>query len=237
MLSLRSDVLTHRTRAQLVGLAGRHQLGGLRDPRCALVAMQENASRRRTMGLPSCDLVADALYGFDGGRHSSYMASASNAGLDARDWLILKELLTQHSLRPQEGDKRGSIGLLRPIKTKGGGSVQGLSVSLPLYNTITADCSERTATVVPHACNTAHPGALKAYHTHKNGTLWNADMREVVRAAGELRTALRNKAPQTELNKIMGSLTSDAERLLVLDVLAPRDKTHAWCTWTTSGTG
>ena len=114
------------------------------------------------MGLPSCDLLANAMHGFDAGRHSKYLEAAADAGMDTRDWLIIKALLRRHELRPRDYSTEGVVGVLPTVKTEGGGSVQGLSVPLPLYNIMTAKCSEAVAGQVPHACNKVHPAVLVA---------------------------------------------------------------------------
>ena len=72
------------------------------------------------MGLPSCDLVADAMHGFDGGRHSKYLEAAADAGMDTRDWLITNEIMRKHKLRPRDCSEEGIVGVLPTVKTDRG---------------------------------------------------------------------------------------------------------------------
>ena len=104
----------HHTRARMVGIAGASQLGGLRDPRCAVVALMENGCRRRAMGLPSCDLVADAMHGFDGGRHSKYLEAAADAGVGTKDWLITAAIMRKHKCGPASVAKKESSASFAP---------------------------------------------------------------------------------------------------------------------------
>ena len=145
------------------------QQGGLRDPRAVVIARQEAAARRRTMQLPNCELNVDARFGFDGGRHCRLMDNVSLATRDSRDWLLTHRLLTGHRLLIRECSDAGCIATLPPVPASGGGSIQGLSLSGPLYNPLPVACESWVLASVPRATTHVSPLLLQAFHLARDG--------------------------------------------------------------------
>ena len=152
MTSLRSDVLRIRVGPGLACLGGTRQVGGLRDPRLLVIARQEAAARRRQMGLPNCDLSVDARFGYDGGRHCRFMQSVTAATHDTRDWLLAHRFLTGHRLRIRDISDEGCVSTLPPVTSRGGGTIQGLSLSGAMYGPLPIRCMDWVASIVPFAC-------------------------------------------------------------------------------------
>ena len=209
----------------LAGLAGPTQLGGLRDPRLLVASFQEHACRRRCLGLPSCDFVCDALFGFDGGRHGEFTKNASTAELRHRDWLLLYRVLTGHRLRIRDCSDEGCVATLPDVSPGGGGAVQGLSISCPIYNPITAECLARTSLHVPRACSAVHPMVLDAFRSTSNGVLCDGCMESVHAAAFKVEAMLSASVSMSargrkqSIRHAFSALQTDAERLLVMDYL------------------
>ena len=126
MTSLRSDILRLRQINGLVELAGVTQLGGIRDARLAVLAPQESAARRRCMRLPTCELAADARFGYDGGRHARFMHYVSVAGASDRDWLLTHRTVDGHKMLEQDCSDECCVALLEVDNSGGGGGIQGV---------------------------------------------------------------------------------------------------------------
>ena len=230
LTSLRSDLLRLRQVNGLVQLAGASQLGGLRDPRMVVVARDQAACKRRRIDLPSAELAGDARFGYDGGRHCRFMESSSAAGSSDRDWLLTHRLLTGHTLHVRDCNENGCMSLIPVPNAGGGGTIQGLSISGPLYNPTTVACAQWSAAAVPFACTEVHPVVCEAYKCtrtlepegywrgnafHARSVAW-----AIERAIDEARHARTSEL--SLLNKCvdwMRALCTDAERLLALDML------------------
>jgi hypothetical protein len=240
LCSIRSDVLRIRIAPGLASLAGPIQLGGLRDGRAAVVARQEAAARRRHMQLPNIEPNVDARFGFDGGRHSRFLANVSQAGAGSTDWLLCHRLLSGHRMRIRQCDQRGCVATLPDVPNSGGGSIQGLSCSGPMYKPIPIECEVWICAAVPWACTTAHPALLCAYHMSKTSEpsgMWMGSTDAVCAAAWHIESLLEHASPSPcqsslilDIASIMAQLSTDAERLLVLDMLgsAEGDATTAY---------
>ena len=73
----------------------------------------------------------------------------------------------------------------------------------------------------PHACSTAHPDIIRAYHATKNGALWNADMVSVCETAQAVRRTLGAQSGGAKIFEAFSGLPSEAERLLVMGTSGP----------------
>ena len=229
MTSLRSDVLRLRQRNGLIELAGATQLGGLRDPRLIVVARDEAACRRRHAGLPNANLAGDARFGYDGGRQARFMASASAARPSDRDWLLTDRLLTGHRLMIRDYSDEGCVALIPVSNAGGGGTIQGISISGPLYNPTTVECVNWSAAMVPFACTDVHPVVAEAFRrtrTLEPEGYWHATAEDAQSVAWAIERAIYEAETAdnaaTLLERCVGwmsALATDAERLLVLDMI------------------
>ena len=183
---LRSDVLRLRMGGGLACAAGVMQLGGLRDARAVVAARQEAAALRRDMELPSVEINVDARFGYDGGRHARFMENATLAEADSRDWLLCHRLLTGHRIRIRDCTDAGCIATLPDVSPGGGGSVQGLSLSGPLYNPLPVACEAWVLAAVPRACTFLPAVLLRAYHMTRDSLpdgLWSGSVQSSCAAA------------------------------------------------------
>jgi len=231
LMSLRSDILGLRLGPGLACLGGTSQLGGLRDARLAVIARQEAAARRREMCLPNCELSVDARFGYDGGRHCRFMQNVSEATSDTRDWLLCRRLLTGHRLYVRDISDEGCVATLPAFAPEGGGTIQGLSLSSKIYGPIPVRCEHWVSSVVPRACTRVHPMVLKAYQRTRDGaarSLCHGCMgcvatavrkcERILQATSEL-TSRDDSVVLFDLSCVMASLSTDAERLMVMDAL------------------
>ena len=229
MTSLRSDILKLRAAPGLARTAGITQLGGIRDPRMMVIAKQEAIHRRRAMGLPSASLSCDVKFGFDAGRHARFMMNATVSGASDRCWLLLHRLLTGHKLHIRDITDEGCVALLPAVPQGGGGTIQGLSVSGPLFGPLPTACMDWALQRIPPACTSVSPEILEAYHRSKTlvpDGYWSADPQAAQAAAWAIEKALESAdasiRPQA-LTEVcvewLGALSTDAERLLCLDLL------------------
>ena len=130
-LSLLSDILHMRLNITIATFVGSNQQGGQTDPRYLIIRQSDVKGIRIQMGLPTVESSVDARFGFDGGRHAQVLAQLHIAGAKPHDWLLVQSLLHKYTMRIQVRTAQGNISYLPSIKPKGGGMVQGLSMSSP----------------------------------------------------------------------------------------------------------
>ena len=231
MCSLLSDVLRLRLAPGLAAVASTMQPGGLRDARAVVIARQEAAAHRRANGLPNCELSVGARFGYDGGRHARFLRNVSLATHDSRDWLLCHRILTGHRLKIRVSRRKGCIGTLPNVAPGGGGTVQGLSISGPLYGPIPVQCAEWVLSAVPAACSNIDPALLKAYDKTKDDQvdgIWQGCLQATYAAAWHIEKILSDRragnqcddALVLDVASVLSQLNTDVERLLVIDMLA-----------------
>ncbi|CAK0899940.1 unnamed protein product, partial [Prorocentrum cordatum] len=228
LLSLVVDVLQLRIGPFLIGLAGPAQTGGRCDPRGQVVVLREWSVARRNLGLPTCDLVMGARFGYDGGSHSQVLLQAHRAGTRPRDWLLLDALLRKHRLFVRIADPGRPASRLGPVEHTGGGMVQGVGISGMAYTLLPRHLEEAVAAVVPAPCLHRHPAALVAFKDAADGDLspWRDFSIPDVLVRGErMRAALRTslggrlgRSAQAIVDELFRRCQSDAERLMLLDL-------------------
>lgn len=81
------------------------------------------------MELLTVALSADARFGFGGGCHAHVLRNLRVMGTSPHDWLVVDSLLSRYTMWTQVRVPTGGTTCLPPIKPKGGGMVQGLSLS------------------------------------------------------------------------------------------------------------
>ena len=98
------------------------------------------------MGLPTVESNADARSGFDGGRHARVLRQLHNIGIKPNDWLLVRSLLNRYTMTILVIGDQGEVTSLLCHKPSGGGMVQGLSMSSPLYTLLPRIYQELVAT-------------------------------------------------------------------------------------------
>jgi hypothetical protein len=226
ILTVLVSLLHLRIAGCISAFVGPAQLGGSRDGRFLIISLGENLAARRQMGLPTCDLLTDARYGYDGGRHAQVLLQLHSAGISVRDWLLVDSLFTKFRmvLRVTSGGRCG--GLVGPVLHEDGGMIQGLSPSGPMYCCLPRRLQEWVRSAVAPACSTVHPVLLRAYHRVTSGGLsvslpfdLDAIVPLVWRAERVLLTVLDDSALEDTLVAVLEECRSDAERLALLDAL------------------
>ena len=140
-----------RTGTMIATYVGVNQQGGQTDLRYMVIMKSDARGIRKQQGLPTVESNADARFGFDGGRHAQVLLQLRKAGVNSCDWLLVNSLLKRYTMRVQVRTRQGVIAYLEDIKPEGGGMVQGLSTSSPLYTLLPRHLQERVAHVVPSA--------------------------------------------------------------------------------------
>ena len=122
------------------------------------------------MGLPSCDLTADAQSGYGAGRHARFLHYASVGGVPDEAWLLDHCLLTGHRMFVQDSSDEDCVALLEVDNGGGGGSgtIQALSVSGLLYGHNMVFCADSAIARVPPACTYVNKALLRVYHLTRN---------------------------------------------------------------------
>ena len=87
LLAMISDALHMRCAPFYAAASAGFQLGGNRDGRFQIITANETTCKRRAMGLPTVDLLADAKGGYDGGRHGQLLRAAKQASIRPQEWL------------------------------------------------------------------------------------------------------------------------------------------------------
>lgn len=178
------------------------------------------------MNLPSCELNNDARFGFDGGRHVRFMGNVTQAEADSRDWLLCHRSLTGHRMRMRQCDLRGCIATLPDVAPGGGGSIQGLSMSAPLYNPTPVACESWMLASVPRACTSVHPLLLRAFHISRDGAshgMWHGSTDAACAAAWHIEgmrvhITMDGDSMLLDIANALSRLDTDAERLMALDI-------------------
>ena len=226
-LSLLSDILHMRLNITIAAFVGPNQQGGQTDPRYLIIRQSDVKGIRIQMGLPTVESSADARFGFDGGRHSQVLAQLYIAGAKPHDWLLVRSLLCRYTMRIQVRTAQGDISYLPTIEPKGGGMVQGLSMSSPLYTLLPRKLQERTADLLPDVAIKVHPQLLQIYRATRTGQ--EADLRPVTAQdiqhhAWRMECIIPHDQEQQwtdhqcgQVTNIMRACRTDAERLLLLD--------------------
>ena len=125
------------------------------------------------------ELLADARFGYDGGRHARLFQYASAAGVADDDWLLDHRLLTGHNMFVQDCSDEGCDALLAVDHTGDGGTIQGLSLPGHFDGPSTV-YAEPPPPPAPVACSSADATLLRAYRLPRNNLpdgCWHADRR------------------------------------------------------------
>ena len=140
------------------------------------------------MGLPSVDICADARFGYDGGRHGHMTCGAGNAELRARDLLLAAGALQRCRVMVRDVRENGVVGLLPPVKRGGGGTIQGMSPSGPLYCTLPVQCEILVRGAVPTPCVEVEGAVWRTFEKSYGANLgdpeavWTADVQVSIRS-------------------------------------------------------
>ena len=116
------------------------------------------------MGLTTAESNADARFGCDGGRHAQVLLQLHIAGATPHDWLLVRSLLQNYTMRVQVRIKDGNITYLPELTPEGGGMAQGLSTPSPLYTLLPRMLQGRVTTVLPNVAVTVHPSMMQSYN-------------------------------------------------------------------------
>ena len=97
------------------------------------------------------DLLGDARYGYDAGRHAQVLVQCEAALLRPREWLLVVSLLATASIHARVMICDVMAGILPPVERTGGGMVQGLKLSGLLYSTLPRHLGVRLSAALPGA--------------------------------------------------------------------------------------
>ena len=227
VMSIIADLFHMRTAHLFAWFAGPTQLGGTADPRFLAALMLDGRVVRRAMGLPTCDLSADARFGFDGGRHGQLLRQAHRAGATPRDWLVVDSLLRRASMLILANAPGQPPAALPPLKPQGGGMVQGLAPSTSLYGLLPRELADEVLSALPPTAVLLRPQLVQAFHSVADGDLAlsrGLDLSEVRVLAWRLELVIQLADRQgwtghlwQQAVDIFRSASSDAVRLCILD--------------------
>jgi hypothetical protein len=194
------------------------------DPRLVVIHRWDIQSRRRRLGLLTVRTYADAVSGYDGGRHARFIINAAAAGINAHSLLMTGLLLHRCKILVRA---HGSV--LAPPRMGGGGTIQGFPPSGDMYGTLAASAANHVAATVPPVAIDAPNLVLIAFRATYTGTLSINDAIPLqrilkLRDAAELVLYTVSRlnpvaGSQEQLSSIFTLCCNDSERLLLLDVL------------------
>ena len=87
-----------RMRMTIATFVGTNQQGGQTDPRYMTILQSDIRGMTIKMGLTIVESNADAMCGFDGGRHAQVLLQLHVVGLTTNDWLLKDSLLTKYTM-------------------------------------------------------------------------------------------------------------------------------------------
>ena len=208
--------------------SGDLQLGGRKDGRYQVIEAWETTSCRREMNLPTVDVLVDAKHGYDGGRHGQFLKAAKRSRIRPREWLLLHALLKKARVHLRRKHENGTSAIIGPLPNVGGSTVQGLSISGDVYGALPLQAAAMVAAGVPEPATVVHPSLQKAYHEtcDQMSVAGDVDMGDLIIKADVVSAILSREgdsesvARHTHILEIFRSCSSDAERLLLLDMTA-----------------
>ena len=219
-----------RMHVEISRYVGENQQGGQTDPKF-MVILQSDAKRiRQQAGLPTVESNADARYGFDGGRHAQVLKQLHVLGTAPNNWLLVDSLLSRYTMVLQVHMNQRGVMYLTPSRPNGGGLVQGLSISSPLYTLLPRVYQELVAQKVPGAAVLIHPQMLhtsKETAVHGRDTLYALTADCIRGTATRIERILRGNEgipwtarPYQQVKRELMECSDDSQKRLVIDWMA-----------------